>query len=89
MNENACIIYAQSSNLILAWALENVDLKRVMSATVSIATLTWHDLELNMLDEQYLAVVPMANLILCFELNFSYLRKKSVMYVQNSIFDWN
>ena len=48
-------------NLCSARALENADLKRVMSAAVSIATLTWHDLALNMQDEQFL--VPMANLI--------------------------
>ena len=61
--------YAYSSNIMSAWALENVDIKRVMSAAASIATLTWHDLEPNMLNEQFL--VPMANLIICFELNFS------------------
>ena len=49
--------------------LENVDLKRVMSAAASIATLIWHDLEPNMQDEQFL--VPMANLIICFQLNFA------------------
>ena len=52
-----------------ARALENVGLKRVMSTAASIATLTWHDLEPKMLDEQFL--VPMANLILCFKLNFA------------------
>ena len=40
-----------------------------MSTAASIATLTLHDLEPNMLDEQFL--VPMANLILCFNLNFA------------------
>ena len=62
--------HVHSSNIVLVWTLENVDLKKVMSAAASIATLTWHDLEPNMLqDEQFLA--PMANLILCLELNFS------------------
>ena len=61
--------YVHSSNIVLAWALEKVDLKRVMSTAASIATLTWHDLEPNMLDEQFL--MPMANLILCFKLHFA------------------
>ena len=43
--------------------------KRAMSAAASIATLTWHDLEPNMQDEQFF--VPMANLIVCFQLNFA------------------
>ena len=43
--------------------------KRVISAAALIASLTWHDLELNMLDVQFL--VSMANLILCFKLNFA------------------
>ena len=61
--------YVHSSKVVLARALENVDLKRVISAAVSIATLIWHDLEPNMQDKQFL--VPMANLILCFLLNFA------------------
>ena len=61
--------YVHSSNVVSArGALENVDLKRVMSAAASIATLIWHDLEPNMQDEQFL--VPMAKLIICFQLNF-------------------
>ena len=67
MNENACI--CPWSNGVSARALENVDPKRVMSTAASIATLTWHDLEPKMLDEQFL--VPMVNLILCFKLNFA------------------
>ena len=51
-----------------ARALENIDLKRVMSAAASIATLIWHDLGTKMQDEQFL--VPMTNLILCFQLKF-------------------
>ena len=43
--------------------------KRAMSAAALIASLTWHDLEPNMLDVQFL--VSMANLILCFKLNFA------------------
>ena len=49
-----------------------VDLTRVISGAASIASLTWHDLpdlERNMLDEQFLVLV--ANLFLCFELNFA------------------
>ena len=64
INENACI--CPSSNVVSARALEN---ERVMSTAASIATLTWHDLEPKILDEQFL--VPMANLILCFKLNFA------------------
>ena len=60
--------YVHSSNVVSARALENVDLKRVMSAAASIATLIWHDLEPNMQGEQFL--VPMANLINCLQLNF-------------------
>ena len=56
--------YVHSSKVVSARALENVDLKRVISAAVSIATLIWHDLEPNMQDKQFL--LPMANLILCF-----------------------
>ena len=57
--------YVHSSNVVSARrALENVGLKRVISAAVSIATLIWHDFEPNMQDKQFL--VPMANLILCF-----------------------
>ena len=55
--------YVHSSNVVSARELENVDLKRVISAAVSIATI-WHDLEPNMQDKQFL--VPMANLILSF-----------------------
>ena len=79
--------YVHSSNVVSARALENADLKRVISAAVSIATLIWHDLEPNMQDKQFL--VPMANLIICFYLvKFCYilpacLTKKSVIYVQN------
>ena len=40
-----------------------------MSVAAWIATLTWHDLEANIQDEQF--HVPTANLILCFELNFA------------------
>ena len=61
--------YVHSSNVVSARALENVDLKRVISAAVSIATLIWHDLEPNMQDKQFL--MPMANRILCFQLNFA------------------
>ena len=43
--------------------------KRVMSRAAFIATLTWHNLEPNILDEQFL--VPIANLILYLELNFA------------------
>ena len=65
VNENTCICpLPHSSNVVSARALENVDLKRVISAAVSIATLIWHDLEPNMQDKQFL--VPMANLIICF-----------------------
>ena len=65
VNENTCICpLLHSSNVVSARALENVDLKRVISAAVSIATLIWHDLEPNMQDKQFL--VPMANLIICF-----------------------
>ena len=46
--------YVHSSKVVSAWALENVDLKRVISAAVSIATLVWHDLEPNMQDKQFL-----------------------------------
>ena len=56
-------------HVVSARALENVGLKRVISAAVSIATLIWHDLEPNMQDKQFL--VSMANLILCFQLNFA------------------
>ena len=59
MNENACI--CPSSNVVSARAID-IDPKRVMSTAASIATLTWHDLEPKILDEQFL--VPMANLIL-------------------------
>ena len=61
--------YVHSSNVVSARALENVDLKRVISAAVSIATLIWHDLEPNMQDKQFL--VPTANRILYFQLNFA------------------
>ena len=61
MKMRACV---HSSNTVLAWALDDV-----MSAAASIASLTWHDLERNMLDEQFLVLV--ANLFLCFELNFA------------------
>ena len=57
-------VYVHSSNVVSARALENVDLNRVISVAVSIATLIWHDLEPNMQDKQFF--VPMANLILCF-----------------------
>ena len=80
--------YVHSSKVVSARALENVDLKRVISAAVSIATLIWHDLEPNMQDKQFL--VPMANLNnSLFLVKFCYilpacLTKKSVIYVQNS-----
>ena len=61
--------YVHSPNVVSARAIENVDLKRAMSPAASIATLTWHDLEPNMQNEQFL--VPMANLIFCFQLNFA------------------
>ena len=79
--------HVHSSNVVSARALENVDLKRVISAAVSIATLIWHDLEPNMQDKQFL--MPMANLILCFQLNFAIFcgyvwPKNQVIYVQNN-----
>ena len=49
MNENVCI--CPSSNVLSAWALENVDLETVMSTAASIATLTWYDLEPKMVDK--------------------------------------
>ena len=61
--------YVHSSNVVSARALENVDLKGMISAAVSIATHIWHDLEPNMQDKQFL--VPMANLIISFQLNFA------------------
>ena len=73
--------YVHSSKVVSARALENVDLKRVISAAVSIATLVWHDLEPNMQDKQFLdrayGYGNSNSLFLC-------LTKKSVMYVQNS-----
>ena len=71
--------YVHSSKVVSARALGNVDLKRVISAAVSIATLVWHDLEPNMQDKQFLdrAYGKSNSLFLC-------LTKKSVMYVQNS-----
>ena len=77
------LAYVYSSNMVLAWALENVDLKRVMSTTASIATLTWRDLEPNMLDEQFF--VPMANLIPCFKLNFALLLRNLFETVPRSL----
>ena len=61
--------YIHSSNVVSARALENVGLERVIAAAVSIATLIWHNLEPGMQDKQFL--VPIANLILCFQLNFA------------------
>ena len=58
--------------VVSARALEKVDLIKRVSTAASIATLTWHDLEPKMLDEQFL--VPMANLILCFKLKIGYSR---------------
>ena len=70
--------YVHSSNVVSARALENVDLRRVISAAVSIATLIWHDLEPNMQDKQFL--VPMANLMLyfasVFDQKIGYIRSK-------------
>ena len=54
--------YVHPSNVVSARALKNVDLKRVMSAAASIATLIWHNLEPYLQHKQFL--VPMANLIL-------------------------
>ena len=71
--------------LCSARALENADLKRVMSAAVSIATPTWHDLEPNMQDEQFLVPGKSNSLFpvkFCYILR-AYLGKKSVIYVQN------
>ena len=80
--------YVHSSKVVSAWALENVDLKRVISAAVSIATLVWHDLEPNMQDKQFLdRAYGKSNSL--FLVKFCYilpacLTKKSVIYVQNS-----
>ena len=72
--------YVHSSNVVSAWALENVDLKRVISAAVSIATLIWHDLEPNMQDNQFL--VPIANRIICFQLNFAGMFDQKIGYIR-------
>ena len=79
--------YVHSSKVVSARALENVDLKRVISAAVSIATLVWHDLEPNMQDKQFLdRAYGKSNSL--FLVKFCYilpacLTKKSVIYVQN------
>ena len=80
--------YVHSSKVVSARALENVDLKRVISAAVSIATLLCHDLEPNMQDKQFLDRANGKSNSL-FLAKFCYilpacLTKKSVIYVQNS-----
>ena len=60
-----------------------------MSAAVSIATPTWHDLEPNIQDEQFLVPGKSNSLFpvkFCYILR-AYLGKKSVIYVQN-MFTW-
>ena len=80
--------YVHSSNVVSARALENIDLKRVISAAASIATLIWHDLEPNMQDKQFFVrAYGKSNSL--FLVKFCYilpacLTKKSVIYVQNS-----
>ena len=80
--------YVHSSKVVSARALENVDLKRVISAAVSIATLVWHDLEPNMQVKQFLdRAYGKSNSL--FLVKFCHilpacLTKKSVIYVQNS-----
>ena len=80
--------YVHSSKVVSARALENVDLKRVISAAVSIATLVWHDLEPNMQHKQFLdRAYGKSNSL--FLVKFCYilpacLTKESVIYVQNS-----
>ena len=80
--------YVHSSNVVSARALENVDLKRVISAAVSIATLIWHDLEPNMHAGQAISRARVKSNSL-FPVKFCYilracLTKKSVIYVQNT-----
>ena len=67
MNENACICPFVKCRVSAGTPKRRST--RATSAAASIATLTWHNLEPNMQDEQFL--VPMANLILCFQLNFA------------------
>ena len=55
--------------------------KRAMSAAASIANLTWHELEPNMQGEQFL--VPMANLILCFQSNFAGIFGQKIGYIRS------
>ena len=61
--------YVHPSNVVSARALDNVDLKGRCQLPHRLLLFTWHDLEPNMQDEQFL--VPMAKLILCFQLNFA------------------
>ena len=61
--------FVHSSNVVSAQALENVDLKGRCQLLHRLLLFTWYDLEPNMQDEQFL--VPMANLILSFQLNFA------------------
>ena len=80
--------YVHSSNVVSARALEKVDLKRVISAAVSIATLIWHDLEPNMHAGQAISRAHGKSNSL-FPVKFCYilracLTKKSVIYVQNT-----
>ena len=80
--------YVHSSNVVSARALENVVLKRVISAAVSIATLIWHDLEPNMHAGQAISRAHGKSNSL-FPVKFCYilracLTKKSVIYVQNT-----
>ena len=79
--------YVHSSNVVSARALENVDLKRVISAAVSIATLIWHDLEPKHAGQAISHAYGKSNSL--FLVKFCYilpacLTKKSVIYVQNS-----
>ena len=70
MNENLCICPFFKDRL-------SVDTQKSgpkegdVCRGIDCYTLTWHDLEPNMLDEQLL--VPIANLNFCFELNLLYL----------------
>ena len=79
--------YVHSPNVVSARTLENADLKRVISAAVSIATLIWHDLEPNMQDKQFL--LPMANLIICFYLvKFASMFDQKIGYIRSKWFTW-
>ena len=66
MNENACQ-YVHSSKIVLACTLENVNVKRVMLAAASIATLTWHDLELNTISRAYVKPYSLFNFVIFYE----------------------